>query len=169
MKLKHNYFLNFRNVNSNSILGKIIRLPLKLIPKNKVLNIKSGYNKGFKWIKGSGVNGYWIGNYEINKMNAIFERLRLGVVAYDIGAHVGYYTLFFSKYCSGDGFVYSFEPNPKNLFYLREHIKLNSIKDCTTFPIGLGDFREYQYFYDNNRSTSEWIFQNDKTDLKIFV
>lgn len=66
---------------------------------------------------------------------ASFVRERM--ICYDIGAHTVYYTLMFSRLSGKKGKVFSFEPNPFNLFYLLKHIKLNKIDNVNTFPVTL--------------------------------
>lgn len=54
----------------------------------------------------------------------LFERLNReklqGKVIYDIGAHIGFHSLYFARIVGPKGKVYAFEPNPTNL----ERIKL---------------------------------------------
>lgn len=49
----------------------------------------------------------------------LFERLRVetlqGKVIFDIGAHVGFHSLYFARLVGPKGKVYAFEPNPKNV------------------------------------------------------
>lgn len=47
---------NLSNLDFRSPLGKLLRLPLKLIPDKTVLPIIQGTLKGKKWIKGSSIN-----------------------------------------------------------------------------------------------------------------
>lgn len=88
-----------------------------MILKNFILLIIQGSNKGLKWIKGSGVNGYWFGCYESEKQKLIASYIKKGMICYDIGVHVGFYSLMFSKLVGNSGKVYVFEPNPKNLYF----------------------------------------------------
>ncbi len=129
--------INFSKVSNKSLIGKSIRFPLKLIPGNFVVPILQGLNRGFKWIKNSGVNGYWLGSYEIEKQKLIAKYVKEGMVCYDIGAHVGFCTLMFSKLVGKSGKVFSFEPNPFNLFYLLKHLELNKIENVRVFPFAL--------------------------------
>lgn len=49
----------------------------------------------------------------------LFKRLSVeklqGKVIYDIGAHIGFHSLYFSRLVGPKGKVYAFEPNPKNV------------------------------------------------------
>lgn len=51
----------------------------------------------------------------------------------DLGAHAGLYTIIASKKAP-NGKVYSFEPNPINLQYLKENIMLNDLPNVTVVP-----------------------------------
>lgn len=56
----------------------------------------------------------------------LFEKLICpGDAIFDVGAHVGYYTLLSSRLVGTEGRVYSFEPNPENARYLRRHCAVN--------------------------------------------
>jgi FkbM family methyltransferase len=57
--------------------------------------------------------------------------LKAGQAVYDIGANVGFYTLFASVAVGDAGHVYSFEPFPENLRELRRHLDMNRIRNCT--------------------------------------
>lgn len=116
--------MNF--LNNNTIAGKIIRLPLKFIPSNLVIKIISGSNRGLKWIKGSGVNSYWLGNYEKDKQKFLSRLLKPGMTFYDIGAHVGFYSILGVKFVGEKGRVVSVEPVERNIRYIKRNVSLNS-------------------------------------------
>ena len=68
-----------------------------------------------------------------------FARLagfRPGGVLYDLGANVGWYTLLGSAL--GASHIYSFEPLPSNVAILREHLRLNRIKNYGLFEAAVG-------------------------------
>ena len=121
-------------------LGKLLRLPLKLIPKRAVFHIMQGRLKGWKWIVGSGEHGYWLGWYEIRKRQAFETAIPEGAVVYDIGANVGYYSLIAAVVSGQNGHVYAFEPLPRNVDYLRKHVTLNKMADrITVFDVAVSD------------------------------
>lgn len=63
--------------------------------------------------------------------------VRKGDVVYDIGAHLGFYTLLLSKLAGDAGKVYAFEPNPKLHPSLRR--TLDAIENVEFFDIALSD------------------------------
>lgn len=119
--------------------GKILRGALKIIPKNSVLPIVQGTLRGKKWIIGSGVFGYWLGTYELDEQK-LFERVvKKGDVVFDIGAHVGFYTLLAAELVGNEGKVFSFEPLPRNIFYLKKHIEINNYKNIKIFEVAVSE------------------------------
>jgi FkbM family methyltransferase len=122
---------NLSAISNQTVIGKLLRAPLRLIPRKAVLPILQGPLRGKKWTAGSGSHGCWLGSYEYQKQKALQHELKVGDVVYDIGANVGFYTLLSSVIVGDAGTVYSFEPSPDNLQELRRHLELNHIKNCT--------------------------------------
>jgi FkbM family methyltransferase len=71
---------------------------------------------------------YWLGTYEMELQVAIRKYISPGMVAYDIGANIGYISLLLGRATGGNGMVYAFEALPANLKRLNENIKLNSME-----------------------------------------
>ena len=118
---------NLSKQDFRSPIGKILRFPLKLIPDKTVLPILQGTLKGKKWIKGSSINGCWLGTYELDKQVLFSKYIKPGNIVYDVGANAGFYSLLSSLLVSETGKVYSFEPLPANISYLKKHIELNKL------------------------------------------
>ncbi len=116
-----------------------MRFPLHLIPKGAVLPVLQGKLRGAKWIAGSSNHGCWLGSYEYEKQQLISRMIKPKTVAFDIGAHVGFYTLLFSKLVGSEGKVVAFEPFPPNLHYLRRHITLNHLSNVEVFQAAVSD------------------------------
>lgn len=154
-------------ISHKSLLGRVIRLPLKLIPKNHKLRVLQGANKNYRWLAGSGINLYWWGTFEIHKQKAISECYKKDMVAYDIGAHVGFYTLMFSRLSGNEGRVYSFEPNARNQYYLKTHLDINNIKNVTILPIALGQVLGYTFFNDETSDSSTGYITSNHTPLIV--
>ena len=123
--------MNFSKIHYRSFWGKLLRLPLRLIPKKMVLPILQGKLKGKRWIVGSGEHGYWLGSYEFRKRKAFERIIPAGAVVYDIGANVGFFSLLSSVLAGPEGQVFAFEPLPRNVAFFRQHIALNRIDNIT--------------------------------------
>lgn len=113
------------------ILQRAVRLPLRLIPPTTTTRVLSGPLRGCKWIVGASTHACWIGTFERQKQKMFADTLRHGDVVYDLGAHVGLYSLLAACRVGYAGHVYAFEPLPRNLAYLQQHLQLNGVKNCT--------------------------------------
>lgn len=61
-----------------------------------------------------------------------------GKVVYDIGAHTGAYSLFFSRGVGPEGRVIAFEPNPSTFARLRRNLEINRIANVRALAVALG-------------------------------
>jgi FkbM family methyltransferase len=81
----------------------------------------------------------WLGTYEPNLLGAIQALARPGVVAYDIGANIGYTAILLARCVGSQGKVVAFEPLPANLERLRANLALNSLETVVTVaPLAVG-------------------------------
>lgn len=131
--------IDFSRISHRSFLGKILRLPLAVIPRKAVLRVLQGSLRGKKWIAGSGTHGYWLGSYELRKRRVFESIVNRGSVVFDIGAHVGFYTLLSSVLVGDKGQVFAFEPARQNLFYLKKHLHLNDVRNVTVVEAAVSD------------------------------
>ncbi|MFA7193548.1 MAG: FkbM family methyltransferase [Candidatus Paceibacterota bacterium] len=63
------------------------------------------------------------GSYEIDLISKLAANKNK--VVWDIGAHIGYLSLFFSSAFGEETLVYAFEPNPSNQKWLESNININ--------------------------------------------
>lgn len=64
--------------------------------------------------------------YERVDLTRVRALLKPGDVVFDVGAHVGYYTLHAARLVGGTGAVHAFEPVPRNAARLRANVALNA-------------------------------------------
>ncbi len=67
----------------------------------------------------------WLGTYEPALLQAIQDWVEPGMVAYDVGANIGYVSLALACEVGPQGQVVAFEPLPENVSRLRTTIELN--------------------------------------------
>lgn len=120
--------MNFSSLSNRSLLGQLLRLPLKALPPSLKMPILQGPMKGLRWVTGASDHGCWLGSYEFRKRAALESSLSEGGVFFDVGANVGFYTLL-GAVKVGAGRVYAFEPLPDNLRYLRTHVDTNGLSN----------------------------------------
>ena len=133
------YAMDFSKINYRSFLGRMVRLPLRLLPKKMVMPILQGQLRGKKWVVGAGEHGYWLGSYEIRKRIAFEREIGPHIVVYDIGANVGFYSLLAAHLTGPEGKVYAFEPLHRNVDYIRRHAALNRCENIEVFEAAVSD------------------------------
>lgn len=110
-------------------VGRLLRLPLRLLPEGAVLPVLSGELRGARWIVGSATHGSLLGTYEHEVQRRFAELVEPGDVVFDVGAAVGFYTLLASRLVGASGRVVAFEPLPRNLAFLTRHVELNGAEN----------------------------------------
>ncbi len=131
--------MNFSGIPKQTYIGWTLRKLLTVIPDDSVLPILQGSLRGKRWIVGSTVRGCWLGSYEHEKQRLFARTITEGAVVYDIGANVGFYCLLSSSLVGPSGKVIAFEPSPRNVAYLAEHVQLNGAGNVTIVQAAVGD------------------------------
>ena len=104
----------------------------RLMPTSIIIKIPTGELKGKKWLMGSGGFRMILGMHEKENARFLLTLVQKGQVFYDIGAHVGYYSLLSSQLLGESGKVVAFEPNPRNLKLLQKKSKLKQYQKCSS-------------------------------------
>mgnify|MGYP000888366958 CR=1 FL=1 len=68
---------------------------------------------------------YWLGTYELELQHAIQHFVKPGMIAFDVGANIGYISLLLARAVGAEGKVLSVEALPANIQRLQEHTTLN--------------------------------------------
>jgi len=121
------------------LLGKALRAPLSLIPKTAVVPVLQGPLAGKRWIVGSATHGAWLGTYEYGKQRMFARAIQPGMVVFDLGANVGFYSLIAAVRTGDGGRVYAFEPVSRNLDFLRRHLDRNRIRNVEIVEAAVSD------------------------------
>jgi FkbM family methyltransferase len=130
--------LNLAALSNTSILGRLSRYPLRILPQSLVVPILQGPARGKRWIVGAQRHAFWLGSYEPEMQKTIANSVTSGSVFYDIGANVGFYSLLASGLVR-DGRVFSFEPLPTNVEYLRKHLALNAAENVDVMELAISN------------------------------
>ncbi len=72
---------------------------------------------------------YWLGTYEPELQHAVQILVHPDMVAYDVGANIGYVSLLLARRVGTQGKVYAFEALPENLDRLRQNLALNRLTE----------------------------------------
>lgn len=145
--------MNFSALSNQNLLGRILRQPLKLIPEQAAMPILQGRLRGKQWIAGSLTHGCWLGSYENEKQMLFQSKVAPGNTVFDIGANVGFYTLLASELVGPQGRVYAFEPLPRNVQFLNEHLRLNHVNNVEVIKAAVSD-KSGDTFFDDTRGSA---------------
>ena len=109
--------------------GQVLRrILLGVMPKGKRvwIQIPAGPAKGV-WLKiDPYLEAQYISGFPEPAVQAeIARHLRPGGCFYDVGAHIGFYSLMVERLMGGIGQVMAFEPDPNNVIELRENLSRN--------------------------------------------
>ncbi len=68
---------------------------------------------------------YWLGTHEAAVQQALARETKPGMTVYDVGAHLGFFTLGLARLVGAGGRVAAFDPLPENIRALRANLALN--------------------------------------------
>ncbi len=80
----------------------------------------------------------------------IYEKhyhLHQGDVVFDIGSHIGIFTLKASRLVEPNGFVYAFEPEPENFMLLKRNVALNKATNIRIFKKAVSSSSRILHLY----------------------
>ncbi len=80
---------------------------------------------------------YLRGEAEPAVQRILLERLRPGMVFYDLGANIGLFSLFAARIVGESGRVFSFEPDAEVAARLRRNVERNGFSNVTVVEAGL--------------------------------
>ena len=84
------------------------------------------------------LDSYAAGNFEPLTREWLRANVRPGMVAVDVGAHIGFLTLTMAALVGPGGRVYAFEPVPESLRYLRANRRLNRARGVKVVAAAAG-------------------------------
>ncbi|MDQ7947317.1 MAG: FkbM family methyltransferase [Pedobacter sp.] len=91
------------------------------------------------WI---GARIIFLGDYEPPLKKVFKDHIKAGDQVLDIGANIGFHTLYFSELVGQQGKVTAFEPVPANFEQLKKNIALNHFQNIETNPVALSNKNE---------------------------
>ncbi len=107
------------------------------------------------------------GCYEKNQLNFLKKISEENKIShfFDIGANIGYYTLFFKDIKN----IHAFEPNKKNFLRLKENINLNTLNvNLYNFGLSNSNSEEEIWYTDKNKMGGSAIFDKNDPELKKY-
>ncbi|MCE7979658.1 MAG: FkbM family methyltransferase [Caldilinea sp. CFX5] len=78
-------------------------------------------------------------DFEPTTRRLIETSIQPGMTFVDVGANIGYYSVFAGQLSGDKGKIFAIEPAPDNLEFLRQNITLNHLTNVEIFPCAVGN------------------------------
>jgi FkbM family methyltransferase len=132
---------SLRSLRDIPFMGNLIhRLSHRMVSQDHKVwaRVESGAAQGL-WLELKPRTGqsYARGEVETTVQSSLVERLRPGMIFYDLGANIGLFTLLGARLVGETGRVFSFEPDPVNAARLRRNIVRNQFENVTIVEAGV--------------------------------
>jgi FkbM family methyltransferase len=113
----------------------------------RVMRIRKGPLKGYRYVVKpdtgfASILGRWEERSQLVYQHSIFKDF----VVFDLGANYGIHSMLYSKLVGERGKVFAFEPLPANVADIKEHIRLNDIKNIEVVPEAVSNKQGYAEF-----------------------
>jgi FkbM family methyltransferase len=123
--------------------------------------------------------GYRTGIYESSVQKVLVEHLGSGHVFYEVGAHIGFFSLLAAGLVGGTGEVVAFEPDPVNIELIQEHFRRNLLTHAHVVPIAAWSKTGSVHFTRGSElsslnaggilETSPWGFNTDVIEVEAIA
>lgn len=100
--------------------------------------IQRGIGRGLRFHADVDVAGYRLGTTEPEFQDALASRIRAGMVVYDLGANVGFYSVICARLVGRTGRVVAVEPFPESAEIVRHNARLNGF-DIDVLEAAIGE------------------------------
>ncbi|MGH9775210.1 MAG: FkbM family methyltransferase [Candidatus Acidiferrales bacterium] len=123
------------------VLGYMMhKLSRRLLPSDEMVwaQVRSGAAKGI-WLELNPRTGgeYLEGSVEPAVQQALVENLRSGMVFYDLGANIGFFSLLAARLTGPEGMIFSFEPDSAVAARARRNAQKNSFTNVRVVNAGV--------------------------------
>ncbi|MCC6436723.1 MAG: FkbM family methyltransferase [Acidimicrobiales bacterium] len=100
--------------------------------------MRQGVGRGLLFDPGASNPDYAIGSNEPAVQDLFARVIRPGMVVYDVGANVGFFTVLAARLTGAGGFVYAFEPDLDNARLVRANLAANDFNQALVVARAVG-------------------------------
>lgn len=145
----------------------------RIVPADEtVVTIRSGAGKGLRLpVMPRSEKFYWTGAYERHVQDLLTGMLEPGMRFWDVGAHIGFFTLIAARLVADSGSVTAIEPMPDTRIRLNRAIALNGLTNVTVCDFAIADSADVRTLYpprapgghpDGQQRSSMWTLAEDR-------
>jgi FkbM family methyltransferase len=145
-----------RRFTNSSRLTRLVRpIANRALPRDRTMvTVRAGRGAGLRLeIDPRAEKYYWSGLFETEVQDLTAQRLVLGGVMWDVGAHIGFLAAIASRAVGPTGRVVAFEPMPQNANRLRHTVAANSLTNVTVLEVAVASSVGVSTFYLHANST----------------
>jgi len=110
----------------------------------------------------------YMGIHELNNFKLEVKYIKNGMVIFDVGAHVGYTALFFSKLVSDSGSVHAFELIPSTANMLGNTINNANKSNIFIHNVGLGKVHSKRDFLYDDENMGSILYKMENFKSKSY-
>jgi FkbM family methyltransferase len=125
------------------------------------------------WVQGKDTGpGFYFkvkGAFEPTQTNYFLKHIYANDVFFDVGAHVGYYSLLASKLVGDQGKVIAFEPSKENYQLLEKNIEVNNLRNIKIIKKAVSDKTGKTKFYLNTTSSGDNSLIKTKGTVQVQI
>jgi FkbM family methyltransferase len=127
--------------------------------------VRSGSGRGLRLvIDTQHEKFYWTGTYERAVQAAFEELLRPGDTFWDVGAHVGFFSLLASRLVGPNGRVHAFEPIADNRRRLLTSLERNGATNVTVHECAVSDTSDERILFAGTNSATWTLVERQEAD-----
>jgi FkbM family methyltransferase len=148
------------------IIGRFLRAIISRTSSGDdvVAVVRAGHGRGIRLpLDPTQEKYYWAGQHDVPVQDALTRVLKPGAVFWDIGAHVGFFTILASRLVGSIGRVHAFEPMPLNLKRLGKSAELNGTDNVTVHGIAVGGTNGSAQLY-GHRANAMWTLVAERAN-----
>lgn len=166
-----------RSIRNVPVLGELVhRLSHRVLSREEKVwaQVESGPAEDI-WIELNPRTGqsYLRGHAEIAIQEALAQHLRPGMVFYDLGANIGFFSLFGARTVGAGGHVFSFEPDEETATRLARNVQRNGFQNVTIVAKGVWSTAGRQWFMRADASSPDrgtgTFFGNGKPENRVSI
>lgn len=91
------------------------------------------------WLNPAAYSDFILGTYEPGCVQALRKRLKQGSLCVDVGANLGYFSIFMSRIVGEQGRIVAFEPMPDTVEMLRDNVRVNGLRNVSVVAAAASD------------------------------
>jgi FkbM family methyltransferase len=141
-----------------------------VLPDHEItIRVRSGSGAGLELpILPRSEKYYWTGVHERPVQDALAALLRPGMTFWDVGAHIGFFSLIASRLVTETGHVEAFEPFPANQLRLTNSIELNGVTNISVHAVALAEVTGTASFHSSPSSLMGSLLPNERgTSIQV--